>query len=404
MTNLIQHTRSPGEAKVAAIRSLLPPHPLAAIPLSTPTLLTRNRCTAYKEKKKSTMTNPPSTPPDQVMTTDTDRRTPTTTVTTNQTTLPLLLPLPPFPTTPQPPPPCPPATTPPPITPPQHTDDAPTTITITTYNVVSASGTRLLQALRAMDDLKTDIALLTETKLCRGRHTRKGFGYTIMVTDAPSPRQGGVVLAWRTTAKHWSLEGIRQLSPNSIGATLVSGSQRWLLLGTYLTPNAPPDAELDILETEYRCNPRLPVILVGDLNADIDDMDSERSIAIATTAHQLGTTDIFHCFTQKNHRRFTRHKIMRNGTHQRSRCDYALVDTDVPVQSIRLIIPPRFHSDHWAVKLQINSSGVKAHHRYTHNRTQLPRIPALPDEGWPNMLFNELLQLHKCQQTTAYPP
>jgi len=255
-----------------------------------------------------------------------------------------------------------------------------------------------------MDDINTDIALLTETKLCHGRHTRKGFGYTVMATDAPSHSKGGVALAWRTTASHWSLEGVRPLSPNSISATLVSGTQRWLLLGTYLTPNASPDTELDILDAEYRRNPRLPVILVGDLNADINNMDDERCITIATAALQLGTTDVFHHFPQKNKRRFTRHKLMRNGTHQRTRCDYALVDADVPVQSLRLIIPPRFHSDHWAIKLEIRSSSAKVHNRYIHNRTQLPRIPALPDEGGPNKLFKELLGLHNCPQPNIYPP
>jgi len=94
---------------------------------------------------------------------------------------------------------------------------------------------------------------------------------------------------------------------------------------------------------------------------------------------------------------------MRNGTHQRTRCDYALVDADVPVQSLRLIIPPRFHSDHWAIKLQIRSSGARVHNRYIHNRTQLPRVPALPDEGGPNRLFNELLSLHNRPQPIEYP-
>jgi len=314
-----------------------------------------------------------------------------------------LPPLPPPPTQgPPAPPPCPPPHAVIPLAEPTALETE-TTITITTYNVISARGTRLLQALRAMDDIKTDIALLTETKLCRGRHTRKGFGYTVMATDAPSHSKGGVALAWRTTANHWSLEGVRPLSPNSISATLVSGTQRWLLLGTYLTPNASPDAELDILAAEYRRNPRLPVILVGDLNADIDNMEDERSITIATATAQLGTTDIFHLFPQKNKRRFTRHKIMRNGTHQRTRCDYALVDADVPVQSLRLIIPPRFHSDHWAIKLQIRSSGARVHNRYIHNRTQLPRVPALPGEGGPNCLFNELLSLHNRPQPIGYP-
>jgi len=71
------------------------------------------------------------------------------------------------------------------------TTPAPDThITITTYNVVSARGTKLLEALRAMHDLNTDIAILTETKLTGNRHARMGHGYNIVATDASSPSKG----------------------------------------------------------------------------------------------------------------------------------------------------------------------------------------------------------------------
>jgi len=47
----------------------------------------------------------------------------------------------------------------------------PTThITLTTYNVVSARGTCLLEALRTMQDLNTDIAILTKAKITQNKH------------------------------------------------------------------------------------------------------------------------------------------------------------------------------------------------------------------------------------------
>jgi len=175
----------------------------------------------------------------------------------------------------------------------------PTHITITTYNVVSARGTRLLGALRAMADLNTDIAVLTETKLCGGRHAKQGFGYSVFATSAVSPHQGGVALVWRTKPAHWILEGVRTLSANSLSAVLVSGTKRWLLLGTYLSPNEDPESELGILEVEGQRHPNVPVILMGDLNADLNDNANIRSIAITTTLQHLGTADIFHCSSRK---------------------------------------------------------------------------------------------------------
>jgi len=99
-----------------------------------------------------------------------------------------------------------------------------THVTLTTYNVVSARGTRLLMALRSMADLNTDIAILTETKLCGNRYAKQGFGYSVFATSATSPHKGGIALVWRTKPAHWILEGMRILSPNSISAMLVSGT------------------------------------------------------------------------------------------------------------------------------------------------------------------------------------
>jgi len=180
-----------------------------------------------------------------------------------------------------------------------------THITLTTYNVVSAHQTKLLEALRAMADLNTDITILTETKLCHGRHMRHGHGYTVFTTSATSTQQGGIALIWKTAPAHWTLEGMRVVSPNTISATLVLGTQWWLILGTYLTPNASPDKELMTLENEYQCHPKIPVILLGDLNADLDDTENARSIAIATTMQHLGVMDSIHKFPQKNRCRHT---------------------------------------------------------------------------------------------------
>jgi len=136
-----------------------------------------------------------------------------------------------------------------PTTPPPSPPNNATHITITTYNVVSARGIKLLEALRAMQDLNTDIAILTEAKLTGDRHARTGHGYHVFATNASSSSKGGVALVWRTGQQPWTLEGMRAISANTISATLVTGDKRWLLLGTYLSPNEPPDDELDKIET-----------------------------------------------------------------------------------------------------------------------------------------------------------
>jgi len=231
----------------------------------------------------------------------------------------------------------------------------PTHITMATYNVVCARGPKLLTALRAMADINTDIALLTETKLCDERYAKKGHGYTVFATQAPSTQQGGVALVWRTAATHWTLEGMRAVTANVISATLVSGTHRWLVIGAYLPPSVRPDTELTAIEAEVRRSPRLPVIWLGDFNADLEDERCERAIAISTTAQHLGVVDLLHHFKQKKYRRHTFHRHLADGMHQRSRFDYILVEPTMNIQSLRVINPPRYHSDHLALKIQIPS-------------------------------------------------
>jgi len=117
----------------------------------------------------------------------------------------------------------------------------------------------------------------------------------------------------------------------------------------------------------------------------------------------LGATDIFRHFPQKKNRHHTRHHIT-NGTTHCSCCDYALVNEAVDVRSMRLIILPKFHSDHWAVKIQICSSNIRTHHCYLRTRASFLTIPPVQDEQGPNLLFQQLMQHHTHCPPTAYPP
>ncbi len=108
-----------------------------------------------------------------------------------------------------------------------------------------------------MADLNMDIAMLTETKLCGGRHAKQGFGYSVFATLAVSLHQGGIALVWHTKPAHWILEGVRTLLANSLSAILVSGMKCWLLLGTYLSPNADPESKLGILDSQIAKCPHL---------------------------------------------------------------------------------------------------------------------------------------------------
>ena len=70
-------------------------------------------------------------------------------------------------------------------------------IKFATYNILSGRKGRLEMALCEMDRLNVGFAFLTEAKLTRGIHTRRGFGYSVFTTDAVSPHKGGVTCTFR---------------------------------------------------------------------------------------------------------------------------------------------------------------------------------------------------------------
>jgi len=81
-----------------------------------------------------------------------------------------------------------------------------------------------------------------------------------------------------------------------------------------------------------------------------------------------------------------------------------MVDKAVDICSLHLVIPPKFHSDHLAIKLQICSSTLRTHRQYLHNRSRLPVILPELDKQGPNLLFRQLMEAHTRQPPTTYPP
>jgi len=113
------------------------------------------------------------------------------------------------------------------------------------------------------------------------------------------------VFVWKTNGPHWTLEGMRAVTANMVSPTLVSGIHQWLVIGAYLLPSCSPNNKLTAIEAEYWRSPRLPVIWLGDFNANLGDDLCERAIAISTTAQHLGVVDMLHLFPQKKYRKHT---------------------------------------------------------------------------------------------------
>jgi exonuclease III len=105
-----------------------------------------------------------------------------------------------------------------------------------TYNILNAGGNRLNMALRAMAFMRVDLGLFQETKLSHDKFTHQCCGYQVCATRAKSSSQGGVALFYRES-KNWTIEGVHFYGPNVMCCTLVSGFDKWSIIGMYIPPS-----------------------------------------------------------------------------------------------------------------------------------------------------------------------
>ena len=91
--------------------------------------------------------------------------------------------------------------------------------------------------MRAMELLNVDMGFLQETKLTKGRHTRRYGEYSVIATDAPSVRQGGLAFFWRES-KLYEVEEVHKHGRNVIAAQVFNGASRFYVIGAYILPTS----------------------------------------------------------------------------------------------------------------------------------------------------------------------
>ena len=75
-----------------------------------------------------------------------------------------------------------------------------------------------------------DCDVLQETKL-----TNRVYNFQVMAIEAPSAHRGGVAIFYHK-AEQFSIEKLHLHGPNVIKFQLVTGRQRWHVVGCYTAP------------------------------------------------------------------------------------------------------------------------------------------------------------------------
>jgi len=245
-----------------------------------------------------------------------------------------------------------------------------------------------------MDMLNMDIRVFTKTKLDHDKYTPLQFGYTMLATKAISHSQGGVALFWRCNATTFHIEDPYQVLPNTIAATLVSGHNKWLLIGTYLAPDVDPTPMIDDMNVMTAKHPTCPTIKLGDFNANIQHPTTPQDIEITTLFAQLHL-HLLHKFKQRNTQKHTWHQKVINCHTTRSQCDYIMTPTQQHINKAHISHNAPFASDHHALWITFDVAEAATHRQIAWRQSTIPKIPPTStSKVTGNMKLNTLLE-HK---------
>jgi exonuclease III len=263
-------------------------------------------------------------------------------------------------------------------------------IRIATYNIRNGRKGKLEGALRALEKMNIDIGILEETKITNDCYTKNCFGFEVIATEAESIFQGGIALVYRPSA-YWTIETINRYNPNVISFELVTGKRRFSCVGAYIPPG--DTTTIDNITIAIERLPRNnPIILLGDLNADILHPQNDRSTEVASMAASFGLDDLLRHFKQKHRFRSGFTWRMRRGQGMvMSRCDSIFCTDRRIFKNVAIREPRHYSSDHYLVLGIIMSESLCAHRSYSKGRK---RFPLSPTRWGPktkeDSLFNDL--------------
>ncbi len=142
------------------------------------------------------------------------------------------------------------------------------TFSIATWNIRSGRGTGLVAAAKGLRQIGVGCGVLTETKLTDDWYPKFVSGYRVILSKAASPHQGGVALLWRELEDQGFLvEAAHIASPNNLTFQLVTGEDRFFVIGAYIPPADTTGVD-DLRAAWAKCPPNCKPLLLGDLNFD----------------------------------------------------------------------------------------------------------------------------------------
>jgi hypothetical protein len=246
--------------------------------------------------------------------------------------------------------------------------------------------------------------VLTETKLTDNRYSKTTSGYRVISSKATSPQQGGVALLWEKGHQDFEVEAVTIVSPNLPTFQLVTGEERYFVMGAYIPPA--DTTGVDDLRTAWAARPaNCKPLLLGDLSIDFRTPRMEREEIIADFLDEINVVDTSRRFIQRKGRRQGSGarwtwRQRRGGRWYHSQPDYIMA-RGVDMTAFRSVgfRQPRFHdSDHRAVVANISRGRKGRIKKYRRSRQTFPlQLAPLGEQDGVTRLFGRLRE--ECEET-----
>ena len=140
--------------------------------------------------------------------------------------------------------------------------------------------------------MEVGCCVLTETKLTDDHYPKFILGYSVIASKAASPHQGGIALLWwENEHRDFEVEAVQVRTPNLLMFQLVTGEERYYVMGMYIPPADTTGVE-DLRVAWDACPKKCKPLLMGDLNINLRDPRSEREEIIADFLNDVNVVNV----------------------------------------------------------------------------------------------------------------